>query len=230
LAQVAKMGFKGFEFAGYYKYQNDAKGLRQKLDDLGVKASGTHISTGVLRGDALKQTIEFHQTLGCKYLIVPGDGDYTNPEKSKTLAETFNKAAETLKPLGMYCGFHNHTGEFKKDGDKTYFDLFAERTSKDVVIQIDCGWAFAAGFDPAELIQKNPGRVKTTHFKPTVPRGVTDKKAYIGQDSVDWVKVLAACRQYGGTEWVVVEQEDYPDRRPAMECTADSLAGLKKIW
>jgi sugar phosphate isomerase/epimerase len=230
LAGVAKMGFAGVEFAGYYKYGSKAKDLRAKLDELGLKVAATHIGTGSFRGDALQRTIDFHQTIGCKFLIVPGDGDFTNPEKSKALAETFNKTAEVLKPLNMACGYHNHTGEFKKDPEtaKTYYDLFAERTTKDVVLQQDCGWTFDAGLDPVAMMKKYPGRMKSTHFKPTA-KGA-GKKAYIGQDSVDWVAVLAACREIGGTEWITVEQEVYPDGKSAMECTAISLAGLKKIW
>ena len=95
-----------------------------------IEGGGDAHRHGHLRGDELKKTIDFHQTIGCKFLIVPGDGDFTDPEKSKALAETFNKTAEVLKPLGMACGYHNHTNEFKKDGDNTYWDLFAERTAR----------------------------------------------------------------------------------------------------
>lgn len=230
LKEVAQMGFAGVEFAGYHKYAGKAPELRKKLDELNLKAAATHIGIGTLKGDALKQTIEFHQTIGCKFLIVPGDGDFTHPEKSKALAETFNQIAEALKPLGMYTGYHNHTGEFKKDGDKTYWDLFAERTSKEVVLQQDCGWSATAGQNPAELIKRYPGRTKVTHFKPAVIGNDKSRKAILGQDSVDWVGVLAACREFGGTEWVTIEQEAYPDGKSPMECTALSLAGLKKIW
>jgi sugar phosphate isomerase/epimerase len=229
LAQIAKMGFEGVEFAGYHKYAGKAKELRQKLDDLNLKVAATHIGTGTFRGEELKKTIEFHQIIGCKFLIVPGDGDFTNPEKSKTLAETFNKTAEILKPLNMACGYHNHTGEFKKDGDKTFWDLFAERTSKDVVLQQDCGWTAAAGLDPVVLMKRYPGRMKSTHFKPTVVGNDKTKKAFLGQDSVDWAAVYDGCVEFGGTEWVTIEQETYPDGKSPMECTEISLAGLKKI-
>lgn len=229
LAQVAKMGFEGVEFAGYHSYSGKPKELRKKLDELNLKVAATHIGTGTMRGDAFKQTVEFHQTIGCKFLIVPGDGDFTNSEKSKTLAETFNLIAAMLKPLGMSCGYHNHTGEFKKDGDKTFWDLFAERTSKDVILQQDCGWSVAAGQDPVVLMKRYPGRMKTTHFKPTVIGGDKTKKAILGQDSVDWAAVLAGCIEFGGTEWITVEQETYPDGKSPMECTEMSLQGLKKI-
>ena len=229
LAQLAKMGFEGVEFAGYHSYSGKPKELRKKLDELNLKVAATHIGTGTLRGDAFKQTVEFHQTIGCKFLIVPGDPDFTNPEKSKTLAETFNLIASMLKPLGMSCGYHNHTGEFKKDGDKTFWDLFAERTSKDVILQQDCGWSVAAGQDPVVLMKRYPGRMKTTHFKPTVIGGDKTKKAILGQDSVDWAAVLAGCIEFGGTEWITVEQETYPDGKSPMECTEMSLQGMKKI-
>ena len=230
LEQIARMGFEGVEFAGYHNYAGKAQALRQRLDDLGLKGFSTHIGTGNLRGDELKKTIEFHKTLGCQFLIVPGDGDFTHPEKSKALAELFNEVAETLKPLGLACGYHNHTKEFEKDGGKTYFELFAERTTKGVVLQQDCGWSAAAGQDPVGLMKRWPGRFRVQHFKPTVINNEAGKKAIIGEDSVAWAPVLQAARTVGGTEWVILEQEAYPDGKSPMECTQLSLAGLRKIW
>jgi sugar phosphate isomerase/epimerase len=229
LAQVAKMGVAGVEFAGYYNYADKPKELRRRLDELNLKAAGTHIGMAQLSGDELQQTIRFHQTIGCRFLIVPSDRAFTDPEKSKELADTFNKVSEILKPLGMACGYHNHTNEWRKDGDKSFWELFAERTSHDVVLQQDCGWTAAAGEDPVAFIKKYPGRTRTVHFKPTVVGEEQGRKAFIGQDSVDWAAVYRACVSAGGTEWIVLEQERYPDGKTPMECTAISLAGLKKV-
>lgn len=229
LAWVAKQGFEGVEFAGYYQYQDDAKGLRKKLDDLGLKAAGTHIGTDSFRGDALQRTIEFHHTLGCRFLVVPGDGAYTDPEGSLRLAELFNLTAEELRPYGMACGYHNHKHEFTKVGDTTYFDLFARRTSQAVVIQQDVGWTAAAGYDPAAMMRRYPGRMKSTHYKPTVVGNEPGKKAILGQDSVNWPEVLEVSRTVGGTEWITLEQEVYPDGKSPMQCTAESLAALRKL-
>jgi sugar phosphate isomerase/epimerase len=232
LEQVAGMGFAGVEFAGYYNYAGKPVELKKRLDELNLRAAGTHISTGLFRDDAIQSTVDFHQAIGCRFLIVPGDPAFTDPEKSKTLADVFNKTAALLKPLGMACGFHNHTAEFTKDGDKTYWDLFAERTSGDVILQQDCGWTAAAGYNPVEYVKKYPGRTRSVHFKPTViniEKETKEKKAILGQDSVDWAAIFEACSSVGGTDWIIVEQETYPDGRSAMECTAQSLAGLKKL-
>lgn len=229
LDEVSRMGFDGVEFAGYHKYDGKPAELRKRLDDLKLRVAATHIGTGNLRGDALKRAIDFHQVIGCRYLIVPGDGDFTNPEKCEALAETFNQAATTLKPLGMACGYHNHTSEFKNHGDTTFWDFFAERTTKDVILQQDCGWTAAAGLDPVEMMKRYPGRMKTTHFKPTVVNHEPGKKALLGQDSVDWAAVIEGCRKFGGTEWITLEQEAYPDGKTPMECSAISFQALKKL-
>ena len=226
LEQVAKMGFDAVEFAGYYHYGNNAEGLRKKLDSLGLKAAATHIGTGSIEGDNLAKTIDFHQTIGCKYLCIPGDGRFWNPDGSKELAKIFNKATETLQPLGMACGYHNHTNEFRKDGDKTYWELFAERTDKSVVLQQDVGWTTHAGLDPAMFIKKYPGRSKVIHCKPNVEG---EGQPILGQDSVKWVDVFKACETVGGTEWYTIEQERYLPGVSPMECTFLSLAGMKAI-
>jgi sugar phosphate isomerase/epimerase len=228
LAALAKMGFDGVEFAGYHKYADKAKELKAKLDELGLKAAATHIGTGTMRGDALKKTIDFHQTIGCKFLVVPGDGDFTNPDKCKALADTFNEIAAKLKPLGMACGYHNHSGEFAKSGDSNYWELFAQRTTKDVILQIDFGWAAVAGQDCPDLVKRYPGRMQVVHLKPTVVKNEAGKKAIYGQDSVNWPPIVTACRELGATEWFTLEQEAYPDGKSPMECTALSAAALKK--
>lgn len=233
LERLARMGFAGVEFAGYHKYAGKPAELRKRLDDLGLIAAGTHISAGSFQGTSLQKTIDFHQAIGCKYLLVPMDGDFCDPEKSKVFAERMNAAAAALKPLGMACGYHNHAQEFLlTDGGKNYWDWFAERTSADVVLQQDCGWSTYAGADPAAYVLKYPGRSRIVHFKPTVvkaDRAVPARKAIFGQDSVNWKPLIAACNSVGGTEWTTIEQEDYPDGKTPMECTELSLKGMQQV-
>ncbi|MBL7220071.1 MAG: sugar phosphate isomerase/epimerase [Phycisphaerae bacterium] len=232
LADVKKMGYVGVEFAGYYKYGKDPKALKAKLDELGLIAAGTHIGTGSFTGPNVQKTIDFHKTIGCKFLIAPGDGAFCHPERSKKLADDFNKAAETLKKADMYCGYHNHSREMKKaagETTKSWFDLFAERTCQDVVLQQDVGWTVSAGADPAAFIRRYPGRFRIQHFKPALVRGAKDKKPIIGQDCVKWEEVIAASYEVGGAEWFTIEQEHYLKGKSDMECSEMSLVGLKAI-
>jgi len=49
---VAKMGYQGVEFAGYYGRK--AEDLRKILDQNNLKCCGTHTGIDTLKGDALK--------------------------------------------------------------------------------------------------------------------------------------------------------------------------------
>src|SRR5207237_9030482 len=70
LGQIAKIGYQGVEFAGYYGHS--AQDIRKILDDNGLKAAGTHIGLESMLGDQLPKTLDFNRTIGNKNLIVPG--------------------------------------------------------------------------------------------------------------------------------------------------------------
>src|SRR4051812_12310971 len=70
LAWVRQIGFEGVEFAGYYG--RSASELRKLLSANGLRCCGAHTPLPELSGAKLDQTIEFHKTLGNRYLIVPG--------------------------------------------------------------------------------------------------------------------------------------------------------------
>lgn len=230
LAKIAAMGFEGVEFAGYHKYAKDAVGLRKKLDALKLKAEATHIGAGSFAPDKIKETIAFHKTIGCKFLIVPGDGRFTDPVKSKEYAKVMTDAAAALKGEGLFCGHHNHTDEFKKEGDTTYWDLFAQRTPKEVILQNDLGWTFKAGQDVVDTIKRYPGRTRSAHMKAKLPKDApADKKPFVGQDMMDWKSIITALDTVGGVEWFVIEQEDYPDGMAPMDAVKMSFEGLKKV-
>jgi len=109
---VAKMGYDGVEFAGYYG--RNAKELRKLCDNVGLPIVSTHIGLDILLGDELKKTVEFHHILGCKFLIVPGLAESRRNSRAAWLdtAKLFNEIAEKLAPEGMRTGYHNHSIEF----------------------------------------------------------------------------------------------------------------------
>ena len=58
----------------------------------------------------------------------PHPEGYRKTLRIMKLAEKFNKAAEILKPHGMFCGYHNHSREFgtAPGTDKTFAELKKE--------------------------------------------------------------------------------------------------------
>lgn len=224
LEAVAKMGYEGVEFAGYYGRQ--AKELRKLLDDNGLRCCGTHTGLNTLEGDRLADTVAFNQTLGNQYLIVPWmpHQKIGTVEACKATAKLFTELAQKVKDKGMYVGYHAHGGDFQKVGEQTAWDLFFSFCGPDVVMQMDVGNCLGGGGDPYASIEKFPGRSKTVHLKEHGgPAG-----AVIGEGQVDWKRVFQLCETIGGTEWYIVEQEAYGQGTP-LQAVQRCLENLKKM-
>ena len=221
LSGVAKMGYEGVEFAGYY--DREAKELRKMLDELGLKCCGTHIRLDSFLGDALKSTVEFNLELGNKYLVLPSlPKDRREPLSAWfETAGLVNEIAEKLKPHGMRVGYHNHTFEFKEMEGGVPWDVFFENTAPEVIMQLDTGNALEGGADPVEVLKKRPGRATTIHLKEYSAR---NDKALVGEGEVKWGEIFAVCEREG-TEWYIVEQESYA--YPPLECAEKCLENLR---
>ncbi|MBN2138102.1 MAG: sugar phosphate isomerase/epimerase [Sedimentisphaerales bacterium] len=220
---VAKMGYQGVEFAGYYG--RNAKDLRKLLDDNGLKCCGTHTGIDTLLGDNLAKTIEYNKTIGNKYLIVPGlPGKYNSSHQAwLDTAKLFNELAEKVKADGMLVGYHNHSTEFKPMDGEMPWDTFYGNTSKNVVMQLDVGNAIHGGVDPLPYIYRYPGRAITVHVKEFSKK---DDKALIGEGDVNWQAFSALCRAVGATEWYIIEHETYA--YPPLECVEKCLKNVRE--
>jgi sugar phosphate isomerase/epimerase len=223
IAAVAKMGYKGVEFAGYYG--RTAAELRKLLDDHGLKCAGTHIGLETLQGDALKATLEFNHTLGNKFLIVPGlAAKHTQSRQSwKETAGIFNAIAAQVKPHGMRVGYHNHTIEFKALDGELPWDTFFGNTKKEVVMQFDTGNAMQGGGDATVFLKRYPGRAATVHVKSF---SKAKPNALIGDDELPWKEIFRLCERSGRTEWYIVEYES--DAYPPLISVEKSLEVLRR--
>jgi sugar phosphate isomerase/epimerase len=226
LTQIAGMGFDAVEFAGVFgPYENDPEGLKAFLDGLGLQVSAAHVSFEKLNDDNFAATTNFYQRLGTDTLIVPWDERAWSPDGVEWVAATLTALSGKLAPLGLRTGWHNHDKEFDAYMGTTYWDYIADNTPPEVVLQQDVGWTRIAGKDAAAYVRKHPGRTLTTHIKAKIPEGV-DAKPLIGQDDYDWPAVITALLEAGGTQWFVVEQEDYPDGMTSLEAVKVSKDGF----
>ena len=223
LEAVAKMGYEGVEFAGYYGWK--AEDLKKLLDDLGLKVAGTHIGLNTLLGDEYERTVEFNKILGNKYLVVPGLPPERRSSKEAWIetAKLMDEIAAKLKEEGMKLGYHNHAVEFQPIDGEIPWDIFFT-TAKEVFMQLDIGNAMHGGADPIPYLRKYPGRSLTIHLK---EYSSTNPKALIGEGEVNWKEVFELCETVGGTEWYIVEQESYA--YPPLECVERCLKNLKAM-
>ena len=214
---VAKMGYQGVEFAGYYG--RDAKTLRTLLSDYGLKCCGTHIGLNTLQGKELAKTIEFNQMLANKFLIVPGlDAERTKSQQAwQTTAKLFNGLATLLKEEGMRVGYHNHTTEFTPLEGEMPWDTFFGNTKKDVIMQFDTGNAMQGGGDATVFLKRYPGRAASVHLKAF---SKAKPSALIGEDELPWQTIFELCETTGKTQWYIVEYESdaYPPLVSVEKC------------
>ena len=228
LQALADMGFQGVEFAGEFgPYAEDPAGLKARLEELGLVASGAHVPFEQFEEGKFSRTVAFYKALGATSLIVGWDERAWHPEGIKEVVRLLNEIDAKLEPHGMRIGFHNHEKEFNPYEGTTYWDYMAMNTSQRVILQQDVGWTTYAGKDPIDYVNKYPGRTLTTHYKVQLPEGTEGKLPIIGKDTIDWLNLIKANMTAGGTEWIVVEQEEYPNGMSRLQAVNASMQGLQ---
>jgi sugar phosphate isomerase/epimerase len=225
LAAVAEMGYQGVEFAGYYGHK--AEEIRKLLDKNHLVCCGTHTGYQTIQPKDFQATVEFNQTLGNKYLIVPGlpKQNFASVQSLIDTAKFFTETAAKAKPLGMHVGYHAHGGDFKPVEGREPWDVLFSNAGPDVVMQMDIGNCIGGGGNPIAYLKKFPGRALTIHLKEHGGK----PGAVVGEGDVNWPEVFQICETTGRTEWYIVEQEAYASGGSPLDCVAKCVKNLRKM-
>lgn len=243
LVQVAAVGIKNIEFAGFYG--RTAKEVRTSLANAGLTASGAHCLLASMPDDEVGRTIDFCHEVGMPYMIaaVPsikpaglsgGGKTSSNPfehielEDWRWSAERFNAIGARVRDAGMRFAYHNHNIETQRYGDIVAFDEVLRLTDPGVVgIEFDIGNFIAGGGDPYPYLEKYAQRFELAHvkewaspFTPTVT-STFPKYAPFGQGLTDWKKLLDALKKAGVTE-IFIEQDG--------TATGDELGAVRQAY
>lgn len=229
LTKIARLGFQGVEFAGEFgPYKSNPAGLKAFLDKNKLQCAGAHVGFDQLADARFDATTAFYKTLGCANLVIPMDARGASVEGSTAMSKELSALSSKLAPKGMRIGYHNHAQEMAGEVGSTPWDVIARNTPKASIMQQDVGWTTHAGKDPVAYVYKYPGRTVSTHYKAKFSPGTTGTPI-IGQDRTDWAGLTRALREAGGTDWIIVEQEEYPNGMGQLDTVAASLKGLKAV-
>lgn len=168
LKTVATQGYKYIEFAGFFN--NSAEDVKAWLDEYGLICSGTHTGIEPLTEENIEATIKYHQTIGCKNIIVPG-ADWSTEEKMNYNIAVMNKAVPLLKAAGITLGYHNHSHEFLPTAYGKFIHKEIEARCPEVEFELDTFWVFNAGLDPVAEMERLKDRVRVIHLKDGIPSG-----------------------------------------------------------
>ncbi len=224
LRRLAEGGARAVEFAGYGGMP--VHELRVLLDDLGLRAAGTHVPIPDWTGrpaECLREIV----ALGGEYAIVPWvpEERRASVAAARELAASLTGWAIAARNAGLGFAYHHHAFEFDPlpDGDgDTLFDIIVKETDPELVgIEVDVYWAARGGLDPAHLLRELSGRVPLVHLKDLGPDpGRADLPA--GTGTLRWDEILPAATA-AGAAWWVIEQDNPADP------VADALAGVRNI-
>jgi sugar phosphate isomerase/epimerase len=215
-------------YAPYYDWTPEyAKEVRKTMDDAGVRCNSTHNGAAALSAAGLPKAIEINQILGAKFIVMASAGKIATLDGWKEVADQLSKAADTLRPLGMRAGYHNHQLEFTPLAGKRPLELIAAGTPKDVMLQFDVGTCLEVGADPVAWIEANPGRINSIHCKDWTKAAGKGYDVLFGEGDAPWAQIFKAAESVGGVEFYLIEQEG--SQYPALETAERCLANWKKL-
>lgn len=248
LKQVASLGFKEVEAAGFFGHSPQE--VRSAMGEAGLHCVSAHYSYDSLN-PKLAEIIDFQKELGAHYIICsfPGFKD-PNSAKSKSFAdrvtsftlndyrwnaEQFNRIGAEVKKAGLQFGYHNHTMEFHpQQGGVIPFDEMIRLTDPALVtFEMDAGWVTVGGGDPAAYLRRYPTRISMMHIKDfkhtATPASVSvpPPSAELGQGAVNFHALFAAANK-ANIKHLFVEQEEYDmPWMEALRVDADYMKNFK---
>jgi sugar phosphate isomerase/epimerase len=230
LTKISQLGFQGVEFAGEFgPYKDNPAGLKAFMDKNRLQCAGAHMHFDALAPERFDATTAFYKTLGCTSLVISMDKRGASTEQSAQMSKELSALQGKLAAKGMRIGYHNHAQEMAGTVGSTPWDVIALNTPRGTIMQQDVGWTTFAGKDPVAYVNKYPGRTLTTHYKAKFVEGASGGTPIIGQDKTDWAGLTRAVRKVGGTEWIIIEQEEYPNGMGQLETVAASMRGLQGV-
>ena len=160
LRQVAELGYKFVEFAGFFGHT--AEEVKGMLDKYGLKVSGTHTGWQEV-AEHFEETVAYHKAIGNKNIIIPG-ADLGNQEKLDAFIKMANEFQPKLAAEGINMGYHNHAHEFRPNEDGSMIhDQLVYRTNLN--LEIDTYWAYVGMKHPVELLERLKDRIRVIHIK-----------------------------------------------------------------
>jgi sugar phosphate isomerase/epimerase len=221
LAKVASIGYREVEFAGLFDHTPQQ--VKAILDRYGLVAVSSHVDYDALQKDWDK-TLEGAKTMGQTFIACPWiDEKMRTPEGLKKVVDSFNRAGEQSKNMGIQFAYHNHDFEFTPVGGKLLYDTLLEQTDSNLVkMEMDLFWTINAGQDPMAYFNRYPGRFPLVHVKDRRKDGeMTD----VGSGAIDWKRIFAASDKAGIQHFIV----EHDDPKSAFESINASYSYLKNL-
>jgi sugar phosphate isomerase/epimerase len=226
LRQLAEFGYKQIEsYEGqmgmFWGMENS--GFKELMDELDMKIVSSHAN---VFQDFERKAGEAAE-IGMDYLICPWIGPQETLDDYREIADRFNEIGEVANNAGIKFAYHNHAYTFEEQEGELPQDVLMNLTDPGLVeYQMDIYWVVAAGHDPAEWIQKYPGRFTSSHVK-DLSNGDNPESTVLGTGTIDFAALLPLAKE-DGMKYFIVEQEAYTGTTP-MDAVRDNALYMKGL-
>jgi sugar phosphate isomerase/epimerase len=204
LRGVREVGYEGVELIDLHGH--DPHDVRALLDELGLAVCGRHASLERIETDLDVLAGEL-RAVGTDRLVLAWIPPPTAAQEADAVVARIAALATRVGDAGLRLGFHNHDGELRPlDDGSTVLDRLLELGEDELFFEVDLGWAWFAGVDPAQLVERLAPRVPLVHVKDLAPHG---EKLFVpvGDGDVGYRDVLPAIEGLG-IDWLLVEQDE----------------------
>jgi sugar phosphate isomerase/epimerase len=235
--ELARIGFKDIEFAGYGSPASPGltiAGLRGLLDANGLQAVGAHQDLNNVLGlnGAAAQATEFQNAvaLGMKHVgsgsLFPSKLPSNTVADIQAIAAAYNAAGAVAATYGLKVYGHNHDAEFAPTTDnparRKYAVLVENLTHPNAVVELDIYWAYVGaarfpGINPPDFVVARPERFALFHVKDgnVTPTGAGSRILEFGAGNIPFRAFFDAvgARSYHLPLW---EQDTAPNTPAAL--------------
>lgn len=203
LRAVREIGYEGVEL--FDLHGHDAHAVRALLDELELVVCGRHALLDAIES-GLDELADELRAVGTDRLVLAWIAPPATAAEADAVVERIAGIAPRVRDAGLRLGFHNHDAELRMlDDGRTVLDRLAA-LGDDLFFEVDLGWAWFAGVEPAGLVERLAPRVPLVHVKDLAP-DAEQRFVPVGDGDVGYRELLPAIEGLG-VEWLLVEQDE----------------------
>ncbi len=223
LYQVSKLGFQNIEIYGYNGklFGKTVTEFADILKKQNLYVLSSHHSLSDFKNvEFFEKACQNLQSLGCQYMILAYLQQEERTEKSYLkLPKILEKAAEIAQKYGIQVGYHNHDFEFQDHVENQLaYDYLLNKTSKNIVFEMDLFWMYQAGKNPIAYFRKYPKRFPLWHVK---DRDSQDHSfSEIGNGTIPFQTIFKNRDLAGLKHWFFEQDES---KKPILESLKESV-------
>lgn len=232
LAQVAAVGYKEVEFAGYFG-RSPAQ-IRDLLARNGLTSPSTHIPIEIMR-TGWRKGLDDAREIGHQWVVIPwlSEQERGGVDSWKRLAAEFNTAGRVARDAGLRFAYHNHDFELHPvpgaagtAGSAVPLEILLSETDPALVdFEMDLYWVVKGGGDPLSYFARFGKRFPLLHVKDSAG-APAHQMTEVGRGSIDFPRIFAEGEK-AGVRHYFVEHDSPADPMQSIRTSYNYMQSLE---